>query len=57
MEKHNTGEVLAFVGESIEWRKTMQVVIQTGNLTMTWKDTMVPKDYTETWEYYEYLEN
>ena len=57
VENHHAGEVVAFVGEHTERRDPMLALINSVNLKNPRKEKMVPKDDTEVWEYYEYLEN
>ena len=53
----HAGEMAAFFGSCIEMREPTPVRVHPGKMTTTQKETVVPKDDTETWEYYEYLEN
>ena len=57
VENHHAGEAVAFVGEHTERRDPMLALINSVNLKNPRKEKMVPKDDTEVWEYYEYLEN
>ena len=57
VEYHHSGEVVAFVGELTERKETIPVLIQRGNLKTPQKETMVPKDNTYMWKYYEYPKN
>ena len=45
------------LGERTEPRDPTPVLIHTRNMTMLRKEKIILKDDTETWEYYEYLEN
>ena len=57
VEDHHSGEVVAFVGEHTERRGPTTILMQSGKLTTPWKEKMIQKDDTETWEYNEYPEN
>ena len=49
MEDHHVSEVVSFSRERTEQRKPIPVLIQPGKLTTPRKETMTPKDNTETW--------
>ena len=54
VEDHHAGEVVVFIRDRKGIRGLMPVLTKPGNLTPAQKYTMVTKDNTEMWKYYEY---
>ena len=48
VDYHHSREVLNCVRERIDDRETTPVLIHPVNVTIPWKETIVPKDNTET---------